>query len=103
MSCFFTTCVWRCITEGIHAALEQARKAANGRDARVGGGVATVRQYLQAGLVDELHLAIRPVVLGKGEHLWYNIDMRVGIRVLQGGLGGTRHAPLFAVVPVPGD
>ena len=43
---------------------------------RIGGGVATVRQYLQAGLIDELHLAIRPVLLGQGEHLWHHIDMR---------------------------
>ncbi|HEY2383173.1 MAG TPA: dihydrofolate reductase family protein [Terriglobia bacterium] len=67
---------FRFVTGGIHAALEQAREAASGRDVRLGGGVATVRQYLQAGLVDELHLAIRPVLLGKGEHLWHNIDMR---------------------------
>ena len=64
------------VTEGIHAALEQARDAANGRDVRVGGGVSTVRQYLQAGLIDELHLAVRPVLLGAGEHLWHGLDMR---------------------------
>jgi dihydrofolate reductase len=64
------------VTEGIHAAIEQARAAAGGRDVRVGGGVATVRQYLQAGLIDELHLAIRPVLLGSGEHLLHDIDMR---------------------------
>ena len=59
---------------GIHDALRQAKQAAGGRDVRLGGGVATVRQYLAAGLVDELHLAIRPVLLGAGEHLWSGLD-----------------------------
>ncbi|RUL70450.1 dihydrofolate reductase family protein [Dyella choica] len=63
------------VTEGIHAALEQAKAAAGGRDVRLGGGVATVRQYLQAGLIDELHLAVRPVLLGAGENLWHGLDM----------------------------
>ena len=63
------------ITGGIHAALAEARAAAGGRDVRVGGGVATVRQYLQAGLIDELHLALRPVLLGAGEHLLHDIDL----------------------------
>src|SRR3954463_12356324 len=60
---------FRFVTEGIHAALAQAKAAAGSRDVRVGGGVATVRQYLRAGLIDELHLALRPVLLGSGEHL----------------------------------
>ena len=63
------------VTDGIHAALERARQAANGQDVRLGGGVATIRQYLQAGLIDELHLAICPVLLGSGEHLFANLDM----------------------------
>src|SRR5512140_22041 len=67
---------FRFVTEGIHAALEQARAAAGGRDVRLGGGVSTVRQYLRAGLIDELHLAIRPVLLGSGEHLLKDIDLR---------------------------
>jgi len=67
---------FRFVTAGIHAALEQARAAAGGRDVRLGGGVATIRQYLQAGLIDELHLALRPVLLGSGEHLLNGIDMR---------------------------
>ena len=66
---------FRFVTEGIHAALEQARAVAGGRDVRLGGGVATVRQYLRAGLVDELHLAISPVLLGSGEHLLKDINM----------------------------
>ena len=63
------------VTGGIHAALEQARAAAAGLDVRLGGGVATVRQYLQAGLVDELHLALSPVLLGQGEALFSGFDL----------------------------
>jgi dihydrofolate reductase len=66
---------FRFVTEGIHAALEQALAAAEGRDVRIGGGVSTVRQYLRAGLIDELHLAMRPVLLGSGEHLLADLDM----------------------------
>ena len=64
------------VTEGIQAALEQAKAAAGGSDVRIGGGVSTVRQYLQARLIDELHLAVRPVLLGEGENLWRGIDLR---------------------------
>jgi dihydrofolate reductase len=64
------------VTAGVHAALEQARTAAGGRDVRVGGGVSTIRQYLQAGLIDELHLAVRPVLLGSGEPLLQDLDLR---------------------------
>jgi dihydrofolate reductase len=67
---------FRFVTEGIHAALEQARAAAGDRDVRIGGGVSTVRQFLRAGLIDELHLAIRPVLLGSGEHLFNGLDLR---------------------------
>jgi dihydrofolate reductase len=67
---------FRFVTDGIHAALEQARAAAGGRDVRLGGGVAAIRQYLRAGLIDELHLAVRPVLLGSGEHLLHGIDLR---------------------------
>jgi len=66
---------FRFVTEGIEAALEQAAVAAGDRDIRLGGGVATVRQYLQAGLVDDLHLAVRPVLLGSGEALWAGLDL----------------------------
>ncbi len=68
--------VFHFVTGGIHAALEQAAAAAGGRDVRLGGGVAAIRQYLQAGLIDELHLALRPVLLGSGEHLLHGIDAR---------------------------
>ena len=64
------------VTEGIHAALDRARAAAGGLDVRLGGGVATVQQYVRAGLVDELHLALAPVLLGSGERLFSGIDMR---------------------------
>ena len=63
------------VTEDIHAALERAKAAAKGRDVRLGGGVATIRQYLRAGLIDEMHVAIAPVVLGSGEHLFNGIDL----------------------------
>jgi dihydrofolate reductase len=62
------------VTDGIHAALERASEAANGQDVRLGGGVATIRQYLRAGLIDEMHLAISPILLGSGEPLFAGID-----------------------------
>lgn len=64
------------VTEGIHAALDHARAAAGGMDVRLGGGVATIQQYLRAGLVNELHLAFAPVLLGSGESLFSGINMR---------------------------
>jgi dihydrofolate reductase len=67
--------VFHFVTEGIHAALEQATAAAGGLDVRLGGGVDTIRQYLRAALIDELHLAISPVLLGSGEHLLNGIDL----------------------------
>ncbi len=67
---------FRFVTDGIHSALEQAFAAAGGRDVRVGGGVATVRQYLRERLIDEMHLAVRPVLLGAGERLFDGIDLR---------------------------
>jgi dihydrofolate reductase len=62
------------VTEGIEAALDRAKEAARGKDVRLGGGVATVRQYLAAGLIDEIHLAVAPALLGQGEHLLAGID-----------------------------
>jgi dihydrofolate reductase len=62
------------VTDGIHAALKRAIEAANGKDIRLGGGVVTIRQYLRAGLVDEMHIAISPIILGSGEHLLAAID-----------------------------
>lgn len=69
------------VTDGIHAALERATEAANGKDVRVGGGTATIRQYLREGLVEEMHLAVSPVLLGTGEHLFAGLDLpKLGYR-----------------------
>jgi dihydrofolate reductase len=67
---------FRFVTGGIKEALTQARAAASGLDVRIGGGVSTIRQYLAAGLVDELHLAVRPLLLGAGEHVLNGLDLR---------------------------
>jgi dihydrofolate reductase len=72
------------VTGGIHEALERAREAANGKDVRIGGGVQTIQQYLRAGLIDEMHLAISPVLLGSGERLFEGVDLRaLGYRCTQ--------------------
>jgi dihydrofolate reductase len=63
------------VTDGIHAALRRARQAAGAKDVRIGGGVSTVRQYLEAGLLDEMHLAMSPLLLGSGEALFTGIDL----------------------------
>ena len=83
------------VTGGIEAALEQAQAAAGAKDVRLGGGVATLRQYLRAGLVDELHLALRPVLLGRGEHLWHDIDLRALGYACTKVLVGERATHLF--------
>lgn len=67
---------FRFITAGIQSALEQARDAAANHDIRVGGGVSTIRQYLNARLIDEMQLSISPVLLGSGEHLLHGMDLR---------------------------
>ena len=72
------------VTDGIHAALEQAKAAAKGKDIRLGGGVSTIRQFLQARLIDEMHVAVRPILLGEGEELWHGLDMRaLGYEVVE--------------------
>lgn len=63
------------VTDGIHSALERAFDSANGNDVRVGGGVNTIRQYLSAQLIDELHLVVSPVILGSGENLFANLNL----------------------------
>lgn len=63
------------VTDGIHSALEQAKAAANGKDVRIGGGPDTIRQYLKAGLIDELHLVITPTLLGRGESMLEGLDL----------------------------
>ena len=70
------------VTGGIEEALRRAREAAGAKDVRIGGGVSTVRQYLRAGLVDEMHFAISPILLGSGEHLLSGLDLpALGYRV----------------------
>jgi len=64
------------VTGGIEEALDRAKQAAGTKDVKIGGGVSTVRQYLQAGLIDSLHLVSAPVVLGEGEALFYGLDLR---------------------------
>jgi dihydrofolate reductase len=82
------------VTDGIEAALARAAAAADGKDIRLGGGVATIRQYLRASLIDELHLAISPVLLGRGEHLLADIDTaKLGYRC-------TEHVPTPAATHV---
>jgi len=82
------------VTGGIHEAVERATEAAKGHDVRLGGGVATIRQYLKAGLVDELHLALSPVLLGAGENLLQGINLpQLGFKV-------TEHVPTPAVTHV---
>jgi dihydrofolate reductase len=93
--------VFHFITDGIESALEKAMKAANGRDIRIGGGASTIRQYLQAGYIDEMHLAFSPVFLGAGENLFagpdnYRVDLpKLGFTVTQTSYGkGAAHVIL---------
>jgi dihydrofolate reductase len=86
--------VFHFVTGGIKAALDQARSAAKDKNVKIGSGVSTVRQYLQAGLVDEMHLAISPVVLGQGEALFAGLDLpALGFRVID-------HAPTEAATHI---
>ena len=76
--------VFHFVTDGIHAALERARDAAGAQDVKIGGGVSTVRQYLQDGLIDELHFAFSPVLLGRGEAMFAGLDLpALGYRVVE--------------------
>ena len=82
------------VTDGMASALRQATDAAKGKDIRLGGGVSVIRAYLALGLVDEIHLAIAPVLLGAGEHLLHDIDLpRLGYRCVA-------HAPSAAAIHV---
>jgi dihydrofolate reductase len=80
--------VFHFVSDGIEAVLRRAVEAANGKDVRLGGGVATIKQYLRAGLIDEMHIAVAPVLLGAGENLFAGIDIP--------GLGYrcTAHVPM---------
>ena len=72
------------ITDGPESALKKAKDAANGRDVRIGGGVFTIRQYLTMGLIDEMHLAFAPVLLGEGEALFSGINLpNLGFKPIQ--------------------
>jgi dihydrofolate reductase len=72
------------VTDGLESALKQARGAAQGRDVRIGGGVSTIRQYLTAGQINEMHLAISPVLLGEGENLFTGINLpKLGFKPVQ--------------------
>jgi dihydrofolate reductase len=83
--------IFHFVTDGAEAALERAKQAAGDRDVRIGGGAATIRQYLRAGAIDELHLAISPILLGGGEHLLSGIDLpKLGYRI-------SEHVPSPAV------
>jgi dihydrofolate reductase len=86
---------FRFVTDGIRSALDQAKAAAGGKDIRLGGGVSTIRQYLQAGLVDELHLAIRPVLLGSGENLLGGLDLRALGYECADSVTGERAMPIL--------
>jgi dihydrofolate reductase len=72
------------VTNGIHAALDRAKDAAGARDVKIGGGVSIVRQYLRAGLIDELHFALSPILLGRGEAMFEGLDLpALGYRVME--------------------
>ena len=93
---------FRFVTGGIHDALSQAKAAAGERDVRIGGGVSTIRQYLQAGLIDDLHLAVRPVLLGKGEELFHGIDLRALGYECVDHVAGERAMHVFIRKQLPG-
>jgi dihydrofolate reductase len=86
--------VFHFVTGGTREALERAMEAAKGKDVQIGGGVATIRQYLAAGLIDELHVAIAPRLLGSGEHLFYGLDLPAL------GYECTTHVPTTAATHV---
>jgi dihydrofolate reductase len=90
------------VTDGIHRALERAAAAANGQDVCIGGGVATVQQYLRAGLIDELNLAIPPVLLGSGERLLGDIDLvKLGYTCTQHVAGERAMHVVIGRSPIP--
>jgi dihydrofolate reductase len=75
--------IFHFVTDGIEVALDRALEAANGRDVRLGGGPATIQQYLRAGLIDEMHVAIVPVLLGSGERLFDHVDASAAYRCVE--------------------
>jgi dihydrofolate reductase len=87
--------VFHFVTDGIQAALERARASAGERDVRIGGGVATIRQFLRERLVDDVHLALGPVFLGAGENLFAGLDMRALGYECERTVAGERATHLF--------
>lgn len=85
--------VFHFITDGMESALQKAKAAANGKDIRIGGGASTIRQYLLAGHIDEMHLAVSPVLLGSGENFFAGIDLpKLGFTDIQTTYGtGATH------------
>lgn len=86
--------VFHFVTGGIHEALERAKASAAGKDVQIGGGVSTVRQYLEARLIDELHVPIAPMLLGSGEHLFFGLDLAAM------GYACTTHVPTAATTHI---
>jgi dihydrofolate reductase len=86
--------VFHFVTGGIREALDRATAAAEGKDVEIGGGVSTIRQYLEARLIDEMHVAIAPRLLGSGEHLWRGLDLPAL------GYACTSHVPTAAATHV---
>jgi dihydrofolate reductase len=85
------------VTDGLESALRQAKEAARGKDVRIGGGVATIRQYLAAREIDELHLAMSPVLLGEGENLFAGIDLHSLGYAVSRTVGGENAKHVFIV------
>ena len=83
------------VTDGIHSALRQAKAAAAAKDVRIGGGVSTIRQYLAEGMIDELHLAFSPVLLGEGEHLFAGMNWHELGLAPQRTVGGENATHVF--------
>lgn len=83
------------VTDGIASALKQAKAAAGGKDVRVGGGASTIRQYLEAGLIDDLHLAVRPVLIGRGENFFHGLDLRALGYECETSIAGERATHIF--------
>src|SRR6201986_4170428 len=76
--------VFHFVNDGLESALAMAKEAADGKDIRIGGGVSTIRQFLQAGHIDELQFAVSPIFLGSGEHLFSGIDLNnLGFKPVQ--------------------
>ena len=89
--------VFHFVAEGAAEALERARKAAGDKDVRIGGGAATIRQYLRAGAVDEMHVAVSPVLLGSGEPFWQGLDLPALGYEVAGSTAGERASHLRIV------